>query len=72
MKDVIVVTTFGGLHVFRCTTNRITHYLNDTTVLEVMDAQTGEMYKYAPGVSYIGALWAEVSNLLEGGAEDVQ
>jgi len=72
MKDIIVVTTFGGLHVFRDLASP-EYYLNDKCVLEIMDAQTGEMYKCVQsGCSYISALWSDVAKLLEGGSENVQ
>lgn len=36
-------------------------YMDDPSVLEIMDAETGELYKYTPGLSFMNDIdWARI------------
>ena len=49
LPDLIVTTTFGGLHVFRHNHCSPKYHMQDQSVLEIMDANTGEIYKTTQG-----------------------
>lgn len=65
LTDLIVVTTFGGLHAFRHNHCALDYHMQDESVLEIMDANTGEVYKQTPGWDPM-LLMREISELVKG------
>ena len=49
LPNLIITTTYGGLHVFRHDHCSPKYHMQDESVLEIMDANTGELYKTTQG-----------------------
>ena len=62
MHDLIITANFCGLRVFR-TVASVALYMDDARVLEIMDAETGEVYKTAAGWDG-SALLPQIAELL--------
>ena len=65
LPDLIITTTYGGLHVFRHDHCALDYHMGDDCVLEIMDANTGEVYKHTSGWDPM-LLMREISELVKG------
>ena len=60
MKDLIIAASFCGIRMYR-TRGPVEFFLDDPCILEIMDAQTGEIYKYTPGISFMNDIdWSRI------------
>ena len=43
------------------TRGSVDFFMDDPCILEIMDAQTGEIYKYTPGISFMNDIdWSRI------------
>ena len=60
MKDLIIAASFCGTRMYR-TRGLLDFFMDDPCILEIMDAQTGEIYKYTPGISFMNDIdWSRI------------
>lgn len=68
MADLIVTVSYCGIRVFRYDNTNVEYFMQDDCVLEIMDANTGEIYKQTPGWDPMFVM-QEISELVKGQCE---